>query len=295
MKVGLINIEPKIFNTAYMQIASYHRGRADIVEWWMPLMHRGFDVVYCSSIFDFTDKSGIPDDVICGGTGFDVTSRLSRVIEDCDLDYSIYPDCRTSYLWFSRGCIRDCPWCVVPEKEGGLRAVESKNLNHHGIYVTVCDNNFFANRLWGNAIDCLRQINQKVDIQQGLDVRILNKNMCRALRKLKHYKQIRIAWDDPREDIREHLKRVLRFIPYWQLMCYVLIGYSSTGDEDLYRVEALRSLGIDPFVMPYDKRDLYQRSFTRWVNDKAIFAKVEWEDYRYRVKKQEAAGTGWKR
>ena len=80
MRVGLVNIEPKVFNTAYMQIAAYHKGRGDTVEWWLPLIHRHFDVVYCSSLFDFTDKSGIPDDVICGGTGFDVTSRhISRL------------------------------------------------------------------------------------------------------------------------------------------------------------------------------------------------------------------------
>jgi len=292
MRVGLVNIEPKVFNTAYMQIAAYHKGRGDTVEWWLPLIHRHFDVVYCSSLFDFTDKSGIPDDVICGGTGFDVTSRLSRVIEDCDLDYNIYPDCRTSYLWFSRGCIRDCPWCIVRAKEGGIKAVEHKNLNPKGEYVTVCDNNFFASRLWPEAISALRKIDQSVDFQ-GVDVRILTKDICRSLRKLRHYKQIKIAWDDPREDIRKHLKRALKFIPYWQLMCYVLIGYDSSEEEDLWRIETLRSLGIDPFVMPYDKSDLYQRTLARWVNFKAIFKKVKWPDYKQRVLQSEAAGCGW--
>jgi len=36
MKVGIINIEPKIVNTAYMQIAAYYKGRGDTVEWWAP-------------------------------------------------------------------------------------------------------------------------------------------------------------------------------------------------------------------------------------------------------------------
>jgi len=42
----------------------------------------------------------------------------------------------------------------------------------------------------------------------------------------------------------------------------------------------LRKLGIDPFVMPFDTRDQYQRDLARWVNHKAIFKTVEWGEYR---------------
>jgi len=294
MKVGLIDIEPRIVNTAYMQISAYHKNRGDTVVWWTPLEHKVFDVVYCSSLFDYTDKSEIPDDVICGGTGFDVTSRLSRVIEDCDYDYSIYPKCRKSFLWFSRGCNRNCPWCIVPQKEGNIHPARLKNLNPKGEYIVVQDNNFFANKDWRFAIEYLLE-DPKLPVDfQGIDVRFLTEEMCQALNKLKHRKQIKIAWDDPAENILPHLKRALCYIHYWKLMCYVLIGYSSTEEEDLHRVETLRNLGIDPFVMPYDKSDLYQRSFARWVNHKAIFKKVPWEDYRRRVSRQEAVGCGWK-
>ena len=296
MEVGLIDIEPKIYNTAYMQIARYHKDKGDTVEWWLPITHGLFDRVYCSSIFDFTDKSILPLVVTTGGTGFDIKRRLPPEIEACDYDYSIYPKCRASYLWFSRGCIRDCPWCVVPEKEGNIHTVAvPTNLNPNGEYIVVQDNNLFANKKWRYAIKyLLEEPMQPVDFQ-GVDVRILTKDMCHALRKLKHHKQIKIAWDNPREDIREHLKRVLRFIPYYQLMCYVLIGYDSSEAEDIYRVNTLQAMGISPFVMPYNRSDLYQRSFARWVNHKAIFKKVKWEDYRGRVQKQEAAGCGWRR
>jgi len=49
--------------------------------------------------------------------------------------------------------------------------------------------------------------------------------------------------------------------------------------KHVYRVMELRALGVDPFVMPYDKTDPYQRRFARWVNHKAIFKSVEWKDY----------------
>lgn len=138
MKIGLIDIESKIFNTAYMQIAQYHKERGDTVEWWSPLTDRQFDHVYCSSLFDYTDKSEVPKRVICGGTGFDVTSRLSRMMESCELDYSIYPKCRASYLWFSRGCDRRCPFCIVWQKEGPLHPTHEKNLNPRGKREDCC-------------------------------------------------------------------------------------------------------------------------------------------------------------
>lgn len=296
-KVGLINIEPKIVNTAYMQISQYHKQKDDFVEWWTPLEHRQFDVVYCSSIFDYTNKSEIPDDVICGGTGFDVTSRLSKMMENCDYDYSIYPKCRKSFLWFSRGCPRNCPWCVVPEKEGGIHPVPVKNLNPRGEYIVVCDNNFFANPEWKRAIRCLQSLKLSCDFQ-GIDVRSITKHQVLALTRLRHYKQIKFAWDVPGDErkVLAGIKCMVKYIKPYKLMCYVLIGYpgNSTEDDDLHRVETLRSLGIDPFVMPYDKYDLYQRSFARWVNQKAIFKKVKWDDYRGRVREQELQGTGWK-
>jgi hypothetical protein len=32
--------------------------------------------------------------------------------------------------------------------------------------------------------------------------------------------------------------------------------------------------------MPYNKSNKYQKNFARWVNHKAIFKSVEWEDYK---------------
>jgi len=294
MKIGLINIEPKIFNTAYMQIAAFHKERNVEVGWWSPLTDGLFDYVYCSSLFDFTDKREVPKRAICGGTGYDVQSLLSVAIQESELEYNIYPKCDRSYVWFSRGCIRNCPWCVVPEKEGKIKPVEPKNLNPRGKFIVVEDNNFFANPFWPTAINRLQCWNQPV-VFDGIDVRLLDEEKCRALLTLKHHKQIKIAWDDPDVDLEPQIKKVIQWIKPWRLMCYVLIGFNSTEEQDLYRVETLRSLGIDPFVMPYDKSDLYQRAFARWVNHKTIFKSVKWEDYKYRVYKQEEAGTGWKR
>lgn len=294
MRIGLIDIEPKIFNTAYMQIAYYHKQRGDTIGWWSPLTDRQFDHVYCSSLFDFTDKTEVPARAICGGTGFDVASRLSAAIEACNYDYSIYSNCKTSYLWFSRGCVRDCPWCVVRKKEGDIHSVRPKNINSNGKYITVMDNNFFESGNWWPAICQLKYLAQPVDFQ-GIDVRTITDGQCQVLNTLRHYKQIKIAWDNPKDEkaVFDGIARLTKYVKPYKIMCYVLIGFNSTEQQDLYRVETLRNLGIDPFVMPYNKSDLYQKAFARWVNHKAIFKKVKWEDYISRVYAQETAGCGW--
>lgn len=295
MNIGLINIEPTIFNTAYMQISAFHKLRGDSVRWWMPISDYNFDFVYCSSLFDFTDKTDVPEHAICGGTGFDVNSRLSVAMEACDPDYSIYPKCRTSFVWFSRGCDRNCPWCVVRQKEGEFHLVKRKNLNPEGQYITIMDNDFFANPNWRDVISRLGDT--PVDIQ-GIDVRRLTAEKCGALNKLRRWKkkQFKIAWDNPKDDVAvlDGIELLTKYVKPYKIMCYVLIGWNSEEWEDLTRVRMLSERGIDPYVMPYNKRDAYQKAFARWVNNKAIYKKVKWEDYRQRVSRQELAGTGWK-
>jgi len=290
MKIGLVNLEPKIVNTALMQISQYHKSRGDSVDWWSPLEHRQFDHVYCSSLFDFTDKRGIPETVICGGTGFGLDNRLSQVIEACDYDYSIYPDCDYSIVWFSRGCIRNCPYCVVRKKEGYLHPVKPKSLNPAGKHIKVMDNNFFASPKWHEAYRFLKSCGQPVEFSSGIDIRLINDRQGRALSKMKIYGQIHTAWDNPKDDLIEKFKVLLKHIKPYKIMCYVLIGYWSTPEEDLYRVEKLREMKIDPFVMPYNKSDPYQNRFARWVNFKAIFKSVAWKEYGQKITAEPAQG-----
>ncbi len=281
MRIGLINIEPKIINTAYMLISQYHKQLGDSAGWWHPLTAGEFDQVYCSSLFDFTDKAQVPECAITGGTGFDVSSRPPQAVEACEYDYSLYPKCETSYVWFSRGCDRDCPFCVVRQKEGTFHKVRRKQLNPNGKYLTIMDNDFSANPDWA---DIIRWIgNMPVDIQ-SIDVKKLSDRQCFDLAKLRQWKkkQFKIAWDNPAEDMEYKLVHVTAIIPARKLMCYVLIGYNSTPAEDMRRVQTLKKLEIDSFVMPYKRGDLYQDMFSRWVNRKAVFKTKTWKQYQQR-------------
>ncbi len=275
MQIGLIDIEPKIVNIAYMQMSSWHKSKGDDVEFAMPLAYSRYDRLYCSSLFSFTNKNNVPDRAICGGTGYDIAKQLPF---EADYDYSIYPDCHYSIMWFSRGCIRNCPFCVVQQKEGKIRPVSTKPINPNGKHIVVQDNNFFANPLWRDAITALQGYGQPVDFQ-GIDIRLLTYDQCEALLSLKHNKQIKIAWDNPTDDLTGKLKWVAGCIKPYKIMCYVLIGYWSTPKQDLDRVMYLDYLGMTPFVMSYNKSDRYQKDFARWVNRREIFKSCTWKEY----------------
>lgn len=280
MLIGLYNLEPKIVNTAMMQVSTYHKALGHNVEIYNPLRDHEYDKVYAFSIFKDTQKSYVKKSMVKGGTGFDVSSKLPELIEQCGYDWSLYPRCDYSIVWFSRGCIRSCPFCVVSRKEGNIRSVEPMNLNPNGTYIKVTDNNFFANPNWRQAIKQLKEWNQKVDFQCGLDVRIFTEEQGEALKELKLTRLIHIAWDNPKEDLRDKIKLLTKYVNKFRIICYILIGYWSTPEEDLYRVMELRKLKIDAFVMPFNKKDKYQRDFARWVNHKAIFKSVDWKDYK---------------
>ncbi len=90
------------------------------------------------------------------------------------------------------------------------------------------------------------------------------------------------------------IERLLRYFKPYQLTCYVLIGFWHDSEAaDLHRVETLRKLGVAPFVMPFDRTELNQRAFARWVNHRAIFMKVPWQDYLGNVTESELKGDGW--
>lgn len=288
MKIGLVDVDGHNFpNFALMRLSAWHKAQGDDVEWAVP-MFGNYDRVYQSKIFTFTpDKTEFDGvcEVIRGGTGYDVRSELDPLVEcSSDMDYSIYPQYPFSVQFLSRGCIRRCPFCLVFKKEGNIHSVMPNQLNPNGKWIEVLDNNFFANPQWYASVQYLMEVGQPVNLH-GVDIRIMNEEQAYWLNKLRLRRSIYIAWDLPEIDLTDKLREVIRYIKPWKLMCYVLVGFNSTMEQDLYRIERLRELGIKPYVMPYrdfeNKRvpTQYEKDLAQYVNKPMIFKSCSFADF----------------
>ncbi len=280
MSIGLIDLDSKLPNLALMKIKRLFP-EAELSG---PMFASSYDMVFVSSVFNFSLKPIVPASTMIfeGGTGYNVKSRLLPHIEKLQPDYSLYPGCRFSWQRFTYGCVRKCPFCVS-WKMGKFEELEPMNLNPDGEYIYLLDNNFFASAKWKENINYLIGTGQPVKFE-GIDARIVSKNdeMLYLLNKLKLKGRMHTAWDLPEVDMMPLFRNMTKVIKPYKIMCYVLIGFGSTHEKNMHRVKSLSSIGIDPFVMPYDKSNDYQAKFARWVNCKEIYRSCTWEEYRYR-------------
>ena len=106
-----------------MKLSEYHTQKGDRVEWWNP--GGRYDLVYKSRVFtDTYSKDEIivnnADEVIRGGTGYGPGGgNLPDEVEHIMPDYFLYPRfLGTAYGFLSRGCPRNCGFCIVSGKEG---------------------------------------------------------------------------------------------------------------------------------------------------------------------------------
>ena len=288
MKIGLIDIDSKIPNLALMKISTYYKLLGNEVALTSPLFANQFDRCFASKIFDYTDMPMLPRGTQIGGSGFKKNSRekLDPHTEHLMPDYSLY-NCDYAIGFTSRGCDRKCPWCIVPKKEGQWNAVaDIYEFWDRQDRIMLLDNSLNTNQYhFEKILSQLTKEKLKVDFSQGLDIRYMNDKQACLLSRVRRWKRIHFAWDliGIEKAVRKGIKKLLKYQPGDNITFYVLIGFNSNEDEDLYRVETLRGLGVNSFVMPYDKFDNYQRRFARWVNHKAIFKSVKWENYKENI------------
>ena len=121
MIIGLHDSDKTNFpNYALMKLSAWHKMNGNKVEWFMPLMP--YDEIYSSKVFTFTPEDPyLPSDAIRGGVGYGSLEALPEEIDEMFPDYSIYPKVDYAIGYLTRGCIRNCPWCIVPKKEGYIK------------------------------------------------------------------------------------------------------------------------------------------------------------------------------
>lgn len=307
----------KIPNLALMKLSTYHKARGDDVRLttrgqppleWGGLADRG----YVSCVFSWNAESARRRisgcrHVFYGGQGFRPGwSCLVGPVHRSPPDYDLYG--KDEAVGFcNRGCLRKCGFCSVPFIEGPIAyeryAPPWEWVPERFDRAILLDNEMadYPYEQQAEIYGWFRDSGRKWCQTQGYDLRIVAKTRSadeqidgeRLAHLVADYKpwdlafagrRIFCAWDyiGNEAPVRKGIERLLAagFVPR-EITCYTIIGFNTTEEQDLHRVEVLtKEYGVHPFAMIFDNRkDLPRaRAFARWVN-RRVWKVASWPEY----------------
>lgn len=287
MKIGLIDLDDtgKFPNLALMKVSNFHKQKGHWVEW-----HKEgekYDLVYISKVFSWSREPNFSIDakkVIRGGVAYGYDNKLADEIEHYYPDYFLYNyTSDTAYGFLTRGCPRQCAFCNVSKQQGIIskKVADLKEFWNGQREIKLLDPNILACKDWKELFQQLINSKAWIDFTQGLDVRLLTKEMAGYLNKMK-IKQIHFAWDQMDDTVYSKLKEARNWLKYdsRKLRVYVLVNYNTTLQQDLERVNKLRQLGYSPYIMRYKAPDCQEvrlergnvyNKLARWCNNMMLW------------------------
>lgn len=239
-------------NLALMKLSAYHKARGDEVWLNFPLCQP--DITYGSCVFSWHKPTAVDPSILVGGSGISLDTWLPDDIEHIMPDYQLYPSIDFSMGYTSRGCIRDCPFCLVRRKEGYIKtwAKIKEFVNPSFKRLLLLDNNIFASPNCIETFDDLIESQVETDINQGMDIRLLTDELVYYLKQIK-MRIYRFAFDDiaNEKQVRQGIELLLRSgISPRKLAFYMLVGFKR-NDEAIERIKILQSYGVEIYPMLY--------------------------------------------
>ena len=218
-----------------------------------------------------------------GGTGYGILNELGEEIDQMFPDYSIYPNVDYAIGYLTRGCIRNCPWCIVPKKEGYIKPYRYwTQVARPGVKdIVFMDNNVLASGHGIEQMEAMIGQNVRIDFNQGLDARLITSEVAKILSRLKWIRHIRMSADTDAmlNVVLEKIELLKEYgVKPWRVFVYVLVQDIESAEK---RVIALRNIGADPFAQPYRdfvnniEPSLELKHFANWVNKKSVFNTVK--------------------
>jgi len=321
----MVDIDSTIPNLALMKLSAWYKQNGHTTKLILHPVIPTVDVLFdydkitASVVFEKNVskakqlKSYFSDvDVDVGGYFYDKHKVLPDEIEHIMPDYSLYKGkvcqkcghnikscvCRhkpiKGDMWYStgfttRGCIRKCKWCIVPEKEGMIypNADIYEFWNREHTHIDLLDNNPMALPSQFKKI-AKQLIKEDLTVSfHGLDARLLNDENTELLSQLRIKPEPRFAFDTPGAE-----KGVLRAIGLMnkhgikRALWYVLVGFNTTWEEDMHRVLLLKKHNQRPYVMRYKTvKDPNHPDYTKynlfasWVNQYKFFHIMDFDKF----------------
>lgn len=299
MNVRLWDFDSTIPNLALMKISAYHKSLGDNVGFEI----KNPDKIYISCIFknsyprlkNIIDHGFLDCEVEIGGSGIDINKKLPDEIEYIMPDYSIYPHNSTSIGYSSRGCIRDCYFCIVRKKEGKLYHNEmmhpKKWVNKYFNSVKLLDNNWFADKEYFMEIsnwfikECLY-----VDVTQGYDIRLIDNEIAKQIKRIPSYTPIHFAFDN--SNIKDQIENGIKILKEEKIplrtnvIFYCYCNDISQFEDTLERINFLKSQNIGAFCMfnKENPRNQNIKDLQRWSNRPQLFWSCSFKEYQTQLK-----------
>jgi len=298
MKILLIDADSKIPNIPLMKLSTYYKKKnynVELLKLNLPYFPNkkkkeyniinSHDRIYCSVIFEGNKNYIKGKNIIFGGTGIDLSTKLPDNIENLDCDYSLCPDNNTSYGFITRGCIRNCYFCKVPKKEGYIHKVNNvKDIIKHKT-VKFLDNNILAYDEHEDVLKELIELNIKCQFNQGLDIRLITNINSILLSKLNYLNEYIFAFDNIKckNIIKEKLK-ILSWRKDFQLKFFVYIHPSMNLEDTIQRIEWLKNNKCLPYIMRditcwNSKYNQFYIDIAAYCNQPNLFKKLTFEEF----------------
>lgn len=290
MNIGILPVDSNYPNLALMKISSFHKSIGDHVEMYNQLCR--YDKVYASKIFNFTPDSLYfinSDQIERGGTGYYINKKLPEEIDKLQPDYSLYPiNENIAYGFLTRGCPNKCKWCIVPEKEGKVTPymdVEEIAIDGRD-HLILMDNNILASDYGLCQLEKIANKKYHVDFNQGLDARLVNKDIALLLSKIKWIKRIRFGCDTPSQIISvEKAMKLLDSFGFkgeYFLYCILLDFEESVNRVCHFRNNKRVIIHAQPFRSIIKKQNQipqWQKDLAHWCDRKEIYRSCEFKDF----------------
>ena len=307
MKILLIDIDSVKPNLALMRISGYYKSLGHNVTLkkcnisYYPSGNRklatletyGYDKTFVAAIFPGTRErvniiGKVSDE---GGTGVDITKQLPEEMKFFDPDYSLYGEKECSYGFITRGCIRRCYFCFVPEKEGKLRFEQHPReiIKHNHNKVQFMDNNIFAYNKANEILKWLAESGVKYQFNQATDIRLLDQEKAELLHASNYWKPFTFALDDL--VVRKEADRGLEVLekagnikwPAVRFFVYCNPNHDIASDV-VKRIEWCRDRDCMVYLMRdiscfYDKNARFYNDLAAWCNQPGFFKKQSFQEF----------------
>lgn len=217
-----------------------------------------------------TVETHLPSNIHIGGTGFyfDKAPNLPEEIEHHMPDYHLYDEWINSeieraekecYLcnrefkrsqfqtqfkeytdysigFVTRGCFRKCPFCVNKKYDHVfIHSPLEEFYDPSRKKICLLDDNFLGCPKWKDILSELIALKKPFKFKQGIDERLLTDEKCELLFKANYDGDYTFAFDNISDYdlIHSKLKLIRKYTTVTRIKFYVLVGFESTGDEDI--------------------------------------------------------------